>query len=197
MTTRARSYSCRQLFYRRKNVFKVDAWARCYKTFQVTSKLECLSLPSFQPSLTSVGKTRSLPQLGALERWFTQVSFGLIHKHQTKLLRNYKDNYSNLLQKFAKYVRKKFYKLAPGLTHKHQTRLERLRQGQILQLIKKFVKRFIVLGPGAGAYPSEEPIMCSTLGQAPGLTHKHQTRLERLYQGQTHQFIIKICKLRP
>jgi hypothetical protein len=30
-----------------------------------------------------------------------------------------------------------------------------------------------------GAYPSEAPLSCSTLGWAPGLTHKHQTRLER------------------
>ncbi len=28
--------------------------------------------------------------------------------------------------------------------------------------------------------PSEAPFRCSTLGQAPCLTHKHQTRLERL-----------------
>ncbi len=50
------------------------------------------------------------------------------------------------------------------------------------------VKRFTTLGTKAytikqftaGAYPSEAPFRCSTLGQAPGLTHKHQTRLERL-----------------
>ncbi len=32
----------------------------------------------------------------------------------------------------------------------------------------------------AGAYLSKAPFRCSTLGQDPGLTHKHQTRLERL-----------------
>ncbi len=32
----------------------------------------------------------------------------------------------------------------------------------------------------AGAYPSEAPFKCSTLGQAPGLAHEHSTRLERL-----------------
>ncbi len=32
----------------------------------------------------------------------------------------------------------------------------------------------------AGAYTSEVPFRCSTLGWAPGFTHKHQTRLERL-----------------
>ncbi len=50
------------------------------------------------------------------------------------------------------------------------------------------VKRFTTLGPKActikqftaGAYPSEAPFRCSTLGQAPGLTDKHYTRLERL-----------------
>jgi hypothetical protein len=32
----------------------------------------------------------------------------------------------------------------------------------------------------AGAYSSETPFMCSTLGQAPGLALKQLTRLERL-----------------
>jgi hypothetical protein len=32
----------------------------------------------------------------------------------------------------------------------------------------------------AGAYPCEAPFRCLTLGYPPGLTHKHQTRLERL-----------------
>jgi hypothetical protein len=31
-----------------------------------------------------------------------------------------------------------------------------------------------------GAYMSESPFRCSTLGWAPGLTHKHYTRLEKL-----------------
>jgi hypothetical protein len=31
-----------------------------------------------------------------------------------------------------------------------------------------------------GAYPSEAPFRCSILGYAPGLTHKHQIKLERL-----------------
>ncbi len=30
------------------------------------------------------------------------------------------------------------------------------------------------------AFPIEAPFRCSTLGQAPGLAHKHQTMLERL-----------------
>ncbi len=37
-----------------------------------------------------------------------------------------------------------------------------------------------ILAGKAGAYPSEAPFKCSTLGQFPGLTHKHQTRLEKL-----------------
>jgi hypothetical protein len=32
----------------------------------------------------------------------------------------------------------------------------------------------------AGEYPSEASFRCSTLGWAPDLAHKHQTRLERL-----------------
>jgi hypothetical protein len=32
----------------------------------------------------------------------------------------------------------------------------------------------------AGAYPSEAPFSCSILELAPGLTHKHRIRLERL-----------------
>ncbi len=32
----------------------------------------------------------------------------------------------------------------------------------------------------AGACPSEAPFKCSALGQASGLAHKHETRLERL-----------------
>jgi hypothetical protein len=32
----------------------------------------------------------------------------------------------------------------------------------------------------AGTYPIEEPLRCSTIGQAPGLAHKQETRLERL-----------------
>jgi hypothetical protein len=31
----------------------------------------------------------------------------------------------------------------------------------------------------AGAFAIEEPFSCSTLGQAPGLAHKQETRLER------------------
>ncbi len=31
----------------------------------------------------------------------------------------------------------------------------------------------------AGAFPSEALLRCSTLGLSPGLTHKHQTRLEK------------------
>ena len=35
------------------------------------------------------------------------------------------------------------------------------------------------LASKARAYPSGVPVKCSTLGKAPGLTHKHYTRMER------------------
>ncbi len=38
----------------------------------------------------------------------------------------------------------------------------------------------LIFGSKARAYPSEAPFRCSTLGYAPGLTHKHKTRLGRL-----------------
>ncbi len=45
------------------------------------------------------------------------------------------------------------------------------------------------------AYLSEAPMSCSTSGQAPGLTHKHQTKLERPAGGQTfNQRKLEICK---
>jgi hypothetical protein len=37
-----------------------------------------------------------------------------------------------------------------------------------------------MLAGKARAYPSEAAFRCSTLGQTPGLTHKHYTRLESL-----------------
>ncbi len=37
-----------------------------------------------------------------------------------------------------------------------------------------------VLADKAGAYQSEAPFRCSNLGQAPGSTRKHKTKLERL-----------------
>ncbi len=43
----------------------------------------------------------------------------------------------------------------------------------------------------AGAYPSEAPFRCSTLGQVPGLTRKHQTRLERLARDKHSSLIRK------
>ncbi len=38
----------------------------------------------------------------------------------------------------------------------------------------------LVIAGKARAYPSDAFFSCSTLGYAPGLTHKHQTRVERL-----------------
>jgi hypothetical protein len=44
---------------------------------------------------------------------------------------------------------------------------------------KPFLPSLMSVGK-AGAYLSEAPFGCSTLVLAPGLTQKHQTRLERL-----------------
>ncbi len=44
---------------------------------------------------------------------------------------------------------------------------------------KPFQSSLMFLGE-AGAYPSKVPFRCSTLGLAPGLNHKHETRQERL-----------------
>ncbi len=38
----------------------------------------------------------------------------------------------------------------------------------------------LVFAGKAETYPSDAPLKCSTLGSAPGLTHKYKTRLERL-----------------
>ncbi len=42
-----------------------------------------------------------------------------------------------------------------------------------------------------GAYPGEAPFRCSTLGYAPGLTHKHQSRQERLARDKQSSLIRK------
>ncbi len=44
---------------------------------------------------------------------------------------------------------------------------------------KLFQLSVMIVGK-AGAYLAEALFRCSTLGYAPGLTHKHYTRLERL-----------------
>jgi hypothetical protein len=38
----------------------------------------------------------------------------------------------------------------------------------------------LLFARNAGAYSSEAPFRLSTLGEAPGLTHKHKTKPERL-----------------
>jgi hypothetical protein len=47
-------------------------------------------------------------------------------------------------------------------------------------LFCRYVNDEEIIGSKARAYPSEAPFRCSTLGYAPGLTHKHKTRLGRL-----------------
>jgi hypothetical protein len=54
-----------------------------------------------------VGKARSTPKSGALERCFSRVDSSLSHKHQTKVKRLAGDKHSSLLQTFVNYS---FYK---------------------------------------------------------------------------------------
>jgi hypothetical protein len=53
------------------------------------------------------------------------------------------------------------------------------------------------LASKARAYPSEAPVKCSTLGKAPGLTHKHYTRMERPERDSRllQTFINYICEI--
>ncbi len=44
----------------------------------------------------------------------------------------------------------------------------------------------------AGACPSKAPFRCSTLGRAPGLTHKHLTILERLAMDKHSSLLQKV-----
>jgi len=44
-----------------------------------------------------------------------------------------------------------------------------------------------------GVYPSKAPLRFSTLGYAPGLTHKHYTRLARLARDK--HYLIKIIRI--
>ncbi len=50
----------------------------------------------------------------------------------------------------------------------------------------------------AGAYPSESPFRCTTLGQVLGLAHKYETKLERLARDKKssllRKFVIYNCK---
>jgi hypothetical protein len=54
----------------------------------------------------------------------------------------------------------------------------------------------IVFASKAGAYPSETPFRCSTLGQTPGLAHKQYTMLKRPYRDKhiTWTFVNYGCK---
>ncbi len=90
---------------------------------------------------------------------------------------------------------------APGLTHKHQTRLERLAKDKHSTLFKKFVtygrkKIHNIVTCGLcykTFYGRKLPLFrCSTLGQAPVLTHKHQTRLESLAKDKHSSLLQKI-----
>ncbi len=67
----------------------------------------------FQPSLVFVGKARSLPKSGALERSFTRVGSGLTHKIQDRLERLARDKHPSLLHQFVCYGRNKCYDTGP------------------------------------------------------------------------------------
>ncbi len=54
---------------------------------------------------------------------------------------------------------------------------------------KPFQSRLMIAGK-AGVYPNEAPFRCSTLGQAPGHTHKQQTRVEKLARDK-HSSLLK------
>ncbi len=71
----------------------------------------------------------------------------------------------------------------PGLTLKQQTRLERPlrdKHSSLLQTFFNYGQPSLMFVGKAVPYLIEEPFRCSTLGQVPGLTHKHQARLDRL-----------------
>ncbi len=61
-----------------------------------------------------VCKTRSLPKSGERERWFTQVSSGLVCKHKTRFERLAMYKYSSLLQAFKIANVKSFITLGAG-----------------------------------------------------------------------------------
>ncbi len=65
----------------------------------------------FQPSLTFVGKARSLTQSGTTERRFTGVCSGLTCKHKTRLQRLARDKHSSLSQTFINNICKKLYNI--------------------------------------------------------------------------------------
>ncbi len=80
-----------------------------------------------------------------------------------------------------------------GLSYKYQSRLERLASVKHSSLLCNFtnyvgnlqmllVKQhvYLMFVGMAGTHSSEEPFNCSTLGQVLGLSHKYQSRLERL-----------------
>ncbi len=54
---------------------------------------------------------------------------------------------------------------------------------QVVFVPNKPLQPSLIFSGKARVYPSEAHFRCSTLGQAPGLTHKYQTRLEGLAKG--------------
>ncbi len=93
---------------------------------------------------------------------------------QTRPEKFARDKHSSLLRKSANHGRKIFYNIdtvfVPG----------------------KPLQPSLVFAGKAGAYPSEAPFRYSTLGQATGLTYKHQTRLKRLARDKHGANVIKL-----
>ncbi len=117
----------------------------------------------FQSNILSACKASALPS----EMYFRCSTLGQApnhtHKHQTRQLSLAREKHSSLLRILINYSCKKF-----GLHYK--TFYDR---NLCIFIISQSVCPW-------QAYPSDAPFRCSTLGQAPGLTHKHQTRLESL-----------------
>ncbi len=52
-------------------------------------------------------------------------------------------------------------------------------RNKLVSVPGKLLQPSLMIASKARAYPSEAPLRCSTLGQAPGLIHKHYTRQKR------------------
>ncbi len=99
---------------------------------------------------------------------------GLPRKHQTRLAILARDIHSSLLRKPMNYEQKKFVNIGPRTQCIKTLNARNLRMfvpGRPFQLRLIFESK-------SRTYLSETPFGCSTIGQAPALTHKHQSRLK-------------------
>ncbi len=89
--------------------------------------------------------------------------------------------------------KKSFITLGPGSNVLKLFYVHNLRMFVISQSVcpwKAFTACVLIVGK-AGTYLSEALSRCSTLEQAPGLTHNHQTRLERLARNKQSHLLRK------